>query len=253
MGAWLFGVAILLILIFVPVTRAAISAAPPGLLAQGDEAFRHRADPARAVQALETYEKLASESAGKDAEVLWRVSMASYFVGLRLTKDSSRKERIFAQGRDAGLAALALEPGCAECHFWTAINMALYGDTVGVFKMLFSLSEIEDHLKTSLKLDPTYAGGGAYRLLGLIEQKLPGILGGSNGRAREYFEKAIAASPGEPLNYQFLAALEHDDLGLKDPARSTALKGLSITGIAPDRLESLEAQAQLGKMLKEWR
>ena len=112
-----------------------------------------------------------------------------------MTKDSKEKARIFAQGRDAGLAAVALKPDCAECHFWASINMALYGDTVGVFKMLFSLQEIEEHLKQTLKLKPAYVNGGAYRLLGLIEQKLPGILGGSNSRARDYFEKAISIAP----------------------------------------------------------
>ena len=47
---------------------------------------------------------------------------------------------------------------------WGAINTALYAETVGIMKMLFSLNIIKDQLKTSATLDPKIAHSGAYHL-----------------------------------------------------------------------------------------
>lgn len=83
--------------------------------------------------------------------------------------------------------------------------MALYGEAIGPMKVLFTLPAIKRHLHRVLELDPTYAKSGALRVLGLIDWKLPGILGGDNDRALTYFQEAYHKAPGEPLNQLFLA------------------------------------------------
>lgn len=219
------------------------------LLMEGDRAFLSRGDEIQARLALSNYREAVHQSMEKDPEALWRLSMGCYFVGLRLIQRRSEKVSLFKEGRDAGQNAIALKPDCAACEFWTAMNMALYGEAVGVVKMLFSVQEIEAHLKRTLELYPGYAHAGAFRLLGLIEQKLPGIFGGSNDRAFAYFHKAIDQAPDEPLNYQFLAALLFDDMGKKDDARKIAEQGLALPEPPLDRLESREAKRELGIML----
>jgi hypothetical protein len=159
----------------------------------GDDAYKHRKDPVQAQQALDTYRARVAETGSKNAPALSRLSMACYFVGLRNTASQDDQEKLFKEGRDVGLLASELDHGCADCRFWAAINMALYGQRVGVFKMLFSLSQIQDLLKQSVALDPTYAYSGAQRLLGLIYQKIPGIIGGDNSKAQIYFEHASRA------------------------------------------------------------
>jgi hypothetical protein len=222
----------------------------------GDEAFKLRKDPIQAQKALDIYRTRVSETAHKEASSLSRLSMACYFVGLRNTKNEDDQIKIFREGRDAGLEASELDHSCADCRFWAAINMALYGQRVGVFKMLFSLSQIQDLLKQSVALNPTYAYSGAQRLLGSIYQKIPGIIGGDNSRAQTYFEHAIQSSPDEPLNYLFLAQLMQDEF--KDPkaALAVAQKGLLVqekTNLADDRLESIEALDQLKALEKKLR
>ena len=212
--------------------------------AAGDAAFRTRHDEQNARRALQLYRESYKHDPG-DAAAAWRVSMACYFNGLRFKADSEKKRALFNEGRNAGLAGVALEENCAPCHFWGAINMALYGNEVGAVKMLFALSDLRAHLHRSIEIDPAYAFGGAYRLLGLIEQKLPGILGGNNQRARAYFEKAIAVAPDEPLNYLFMAKLLHDELGDKRGAHEFARRGKDLSTPASERLESIEAQAEL--------
>ena len=214
---------------------------------KADEAFAMRGENAKINLAYDLYKKYYAE-APENFETGWRLSMASYFVGNRVLQKDDEKEKTFAQGRDAGLASLKLNPKCAAAHFWTAINMALYGGSVGAFKMLNSISDIEKHLEASIKIDPTYASAGAFRLLGTIKQKLPGILGGSNRYAREYYEKAIATVKDEPLNYLMLAKLYRYDLDEPQKAIETARAGLKFNPPTVDRFESVEAYAELKQM-----
>ncbi|MCM2324224.1 MAG: TRAP transporter TatT component family protein [Oligoflexia bacterium] len=216
---------------------------------KADRAFQQRGVKEKAREAHERYRALHYRSPS-DPELAWRFAMASYFVGLRLTQSDDDKERLFAEGRDAGKAGIAAAADCTPCHFWTAINMALYGQTVGPVKMLFSLKEIRAHLQETVRLDPAYASAGAQRLLGLIEQKLPGILGGDNARAKAHLEQAIAVSPDEPLNYLFLARLLHDELDEREGALAIARKGMGIAVTDPSRIESIEARATLQEFVK---
>ncbi len=214
-----------------------------------DELFSKRHIPENALKAYDMYKKIA-EQEPTSVEALWRVSLVCYFVGLRVEKDEGKKEIIFNEGRDFGLAAVKLDPECAPCYFWAAINMALFGETKGVFKTLFTLGTVEDHLKKSLKIDPTYAYAGAYRLLGLIEWKLPGILGGSDDEARVYFEKAIEIAPDEPLNFLFYARLLHEEFDDAKRAVDLAKRGVGVPKPTPERMESLEAIDELNEFIK---
>jgi tetratricopeptide (TPR) repeat protein len=129
----------------------------------------------------------------------------------------------------------------------------LYGESVGIIKMLRTLSTVEGHLKKSTELDPRYAEGGGYRILGIINQKVPGILGGSREEAIKYLEKAIAAVPKEPMNYLFLAKLlaeEEEDL---EKAMALTSKGLKFPIPPTDYVESREARVELEKLHQELR
>jgi tetratricopeptide (TPR) repeat protein len=232
-----------------PHASPSIASTTASILA-GDAAYRERKDEAKARLALAEY-RAAHASAPGDPEAGYRLGMACYFVGLRLTHDSDAKEKIFAEGRDAALDAAEKSPGCAACHFWGAINKALYGQEVGVFKMLFSLKDVENHLRRSIEIDPRYASAGGYRLLGVIREKLPSILGGSKREAREFYLKAIELAPDEPLNYLFLARLLRDRFDNPEGAIAAARKGISIKDLPSERLESIESRSELEEWLQK--
>ncbi|MHB9155630.1 MAG: hypothetical protein ACYC5N_08050 [Endomicrobiales bacterium] len=207
---------------------------------EADAAFLNRGDRAAAYNALKLYGEFYAQ-APDDFESAWRYSMACYFVGFNYTRERAEKIRLFGAGRDAGLKALQLSPGSAEGHFWAAVNMALYGETAGVFKMLFTLGTVRGHLAKSAEREPGYAYGGAFRVLGKIEESLPGILGGSRDAAMTYYDKAIASVPDEPLNYLFKAKLLADGYGNRQEALGVALRGLDKPVPDPSRYESLQA------------
>lgn len=213
----------------------------------GDRAYRLREDKQKAYQALYWYRKYFKKDP-QNIETAWRLSMVCHFVGMRLVQDETQKTALFIEGRDAGRIGVALSPQCSACHFWTAINMALLGETVGPMKMLFSLREVREHLLASAKLDPAYAYGGAYRVLGLIDQKLPALLGGSKEGARKYFKLAIESSVSEPLNYLFLGRLLKDEFHETQEAINVVEKGRQFPEPPAERVESKEAHSELKEL-----
>lgn len=217
---------------------------------KGDEAFKRRKNPEQAQKALAEYRQLF-EANPQDSESAWRLAMVCYFVGHRLTEKRKEKKALFDEGKKAGEVAVKNSEGCAPCHFWYAINFALYGESVGVMRMLFALDDVQIQLKKSIAADPKYAGAGALRLLGKIEESLPGILGGSDDRAREHYEKAILTDPHEPLNYLFLARILEDEFDDEITAVEWAEKGIAVPTPTFDRLEAIDAIEELRDFLKK--
>lgn len=220
--------------------------------AEADQAYMERADPARIAFANERYEALYRADP-EDWEAAWRVAMTCYFLGGRVAEEKSEQEAFFARGRDVALEASKLNPDCAPCQLLVGINMALYGESVGVVKMIFTLRSIRAHLRRSLELDPYFAEGAAARTLATIDEVVPFFLGGSKKRARKYFEKALAIDPSESLNYvyfarflqkrrEFGAALELTERGLENPRPSPEYVE-SRAGW--DRLEGIRVQLEL--------
>ncbi len=216
----------------------------PSYLKSADRAYKERAKEEKAQEALKLY-----RTAKPAVDSLWRLSMACHYVGLHYTKESDEKIKLFREGKEAGLSAIKLDADCAPCHFWTAINMTLLGQQVGALRMLFALSDIRKHIQKIISLDPSYAYGGAYRLLGQIDQKLPGIAGGSNKAARQNFEKAIQLAPDEPLNYLLLARLLSEDMDEDEEALAIAKKGLALPKPSFERAESLKALEQMKQLV----
>lgn len=214
----------------------------------GDAEFLLRESEVHARAALDAYRTTYAREPDSD-EVRWRLSMALHFIGHRFETLPEKKKEYFREGAQFGEESANRKPDCAPCHFWTAINFALYGQTVGAFRMLSLLPKVQKHLHRCREIDPTYAMGGAYRILGFIEQALPGILGGSHAKAIEYFEQAIGAAPAEPLNYLALAKIWGEDLGDKEKAALIAQEGLSALPRKDEPVETLESREELKAFL----
>jgi tetratricopeptide (TPR) repeat protein len=225
-----------------------ITHSSPALYQEGDNAFRFRADKQKAFEALYWYRKYYKKD--PNVETSWRLAMICQFVGMRLVQDENQKIQLFIEGRDSGKVGAALNPRCAACHFWTAINMALLGETVGPMKMLFSLGEVKEHLLLSVKSDPSYAYGGAYRVLGLIEEKLPTLLGGNKKEAKKYYQLAIKSYVSEPLNYLFLARLMKEEFHQEEDAIKIIQEGVKFPEPSEERVESKEARIELQELYK---
>lgn len=212
-------------------------------LKTGDAHYRLRDDLSEADLALSHYQKALKHNPNR-IEALWKVSMACHFLGMR-NSDEEVKQKYFQQGIEAAEKSVELNPACGPCHFWLGINKALLGESVGIFKMLGTLSAVEEHLKKSAELAPEYAEGGSFRILGIINQKVPRLFGGSREEAIKFFEKAIATVPKEPMNYLFLVKLLAEDEDNLEKAIELTEKGLHFPVPPTEYVESREARVEL--------
>jgi len=215
-----------------------------GLLGEGRAAYRERADDARALDAYRIFEKNLEHNPD-DVTAAWHLSMACYFVGLRVYDDPEMKKAIYLEGREVADRALSIDPECGPCHLLSAVNHALWADQVGIFRAMVGLPKVKSHLARAAELDPTFAGAAAMRVQATIAERLPRMFGGGKGKARRYIEQAIAISPDEPLNYEVLANLlaqRYDDLPL---ALAVARRGLSVPAPGPEHVESRDSIAYL--------
>lgn len=223
------------------------SVLPAGESSPCDAAFRLRRDPVKAKEALVCYREVLAKNP-ESAEAGWHVAMACQYLGHRLAKDDDEKLALFGEGRDVASAAAKKDPACGPCHFWAGINRALYGQTSGIFRTIATLGVVRENLERAAEIDATYAYGGPDRILGLINEKVPGILGGSNRDAEAHFEKAIAAAPQNPLNYLFLAKFFRETLEDDGKYRATMERAKQkVVAPAPDDVESFEAWQEMAE------
>jgi hypothetical protein len=221
-----------------------------GLLGEGRTAYRERADYARARDAYDIFKRNLDESPG-DPTAAWHFGLACYYMGMRVV-DDKEKERVYAEGRDRAAEGLKADPDCGPCHLFTAINHALWSQEVGIFRTLVGLPTVKRHLSRASELNPTFAGGAAYRVLAAINKVVPRMLGGGKKKARRNVEKAIQVAPYEALNYELLADILIDDYNDPGAAVSVARRGLMVPQPGPEYVESLDALEVLERIIRRY-
>lgn len=219
-----------------------------GLLGEGRQAYRERSDPARARDAYRIF-KQNYEANPDDPIAAWHLSMACYFVGIRVEPEPALRKAIHEEGRDIADRAVTLDPGCGPCHLFSAINHALWADQVGIFRVIVGLPLVKNHLERSAGIDPKFAGAAALRTQATIADRLPRMFGGGKGKAREFIEQAIAVAPEEPLNYELLVNLLITRYHDRDRALAVARRALAIPVPGPEYVESRDSLAYMRRFV----
>jgi len=98
-----------------------------------DELWFRRDDP---VDAGELGRKAAEFGNEKDYEKLWRAARWYFWVADG-TNNSERKKTAARTGWDLGLRAQALEPKRLEGKYWTAVDVGMYAQGVGIVNAIF--------------------------------------------------------------------------------------------------------------------
>ncbi len=182
---------------------ATLNPAVQTILTQADDAYSNRSDSSRARLALELYEKACLDNSAS-VEARWKTAQAAWWVAEQ-TESSKEKISIYEAGMKLANEAIALDPNSAEAHFWLGTLQGSYGEVRGVLKSLFLVKPIRREMETVLKLNPSYDGGAASRVLGVVDYKVPGFAGGDKKRALERLDTAFALDPRNPFNVYYLA------------------------------------------------
>jgi tetratricopeptide (TPR) repeat protein len=226
-----------------PTVHAACSAPAALLIGQALSAFKERMDLTKAQQALDLFEQAAaSDSACLEAHV--KGSRAAWWVADHATTNAE-KAKIFQKGIDFATAGVALDGRSAESHFWMAANMGSYGEVRGVLKSLALVKPIRHELNEIISIDPAYDHGAAYRVLGVVDYKVPGFAGGSKKRALENLTKSLEMGPQVGFNRYYMAEYFWT-VGDKTKAleQLAALKNLTATDDEKPELLSMQKKGE---------
>ena len=170
-------------------SRPNLPAVPPETIAAADNLFAERADLAKLREAKALLMRARRENA-KSYDVEWRLARYNYFLG-RHTEDEKEREDAFEAGRLAGRAALQMEPGKPDGHFWYGANLGEQASGSPLTTGLKSMDDIRSKMNKVIELKPDYELASAYDVLAQLELGSQ-MLGGKPETAVEYLEKAIA-------------------------------------------------------------
>ena len=225
------------------VIAATASTSPEVLIVQADAAYAQRSDLSQAQAALQGYEQ-ASSADPAGAEAYWKASRVAWWLGDHAAR-SADKIRYFQKGIDAARVAIARNPKGVEGHFWLAANEGSYGEAKGVLKSLFLVKPIRREMAVVLRLNDHFLGGGGYRVLGVVDYKVPGFAGGSKKRALEELNKALAIDPQDPFTHYYLAEY-YRITGDKEKSRAEleVLRSLQVPPDSQPELQMLQQKAE---------
>jgi hypothetical protein len=161
-------------------------------IAEADALYAGREDINKARVAVAALRQ-ARTAEYSNYDAAWKLSRAAFYVGEHTDNDSERDD-MYREGIEAGKAAVGLQPGKAEGHFWLGAN---YGGSAAhsTLANLSSFQDIKGEMDAVLKIDESYQGHSAYLGLGRLYRQAPRVLGGDSGKAIEYLEKGVKLSP----------------------------------------------------------
>ena len=216
-------------------------------LAQADGAYAKRADPAQARQAADLYaQALAADP--QSVEAAWKLSRAWYWIGSHTPEDQAMEP--FEKAVEAAKKGVATAPDSIEAHYWLGVAYGSYGKAKGIMKSLSLVDPIKQEMDWVIKHDPAYEAGGAYRVLGRLYFKLPGLFGGDNDKAVENLKTAVQHGPQRWLNHVYLAEVYIKE-GMKEQAKKLLAQvqaGPAEPGLEP---EYADWKAEAARLLKE--
>jgi len=136
----------------------------------------------------------------------WKAARAAWWAGTQTPQtDKAGKIKLFTQGMEWGRIAVEKKPGSAEAQFWYGSNCASYGHTKGALTSLFLIKKIRRSMEAMNKIDETYMGAGAHRVLGILDYMIPGMVGGNRQKALAHLTRALEIAPQHPVTHFYLA------------------------------------------------
>jgi tetratricopeptide (TPR) repeat protein len=134
-----------------------------------------------------------------------------YYKGNFTTDKKELKKRFFQKGIELGNKSLKNYPDSPGIHFWLGILWGYWSEQVGLLTAGRKgiAGKIRNQAEALIRIDDTFADGGAYRTLGRVHfkaPKIPIILNWpSKDKAIFYLKKAYAINPDNLFTKQYYA------------------------------------------------
>lgn len=219
-------------------------------------------------------------------EARWRLMRALYFKGEHTTDDVALKRTIFDEGRAAAEESLALlrreagrgehrdlgkatpvelvpfvkgDPSAVPSFLWASVDWGKWALAFGKSAAVKqgAAAKIRDYAQAVILLDPSYDGGGGYRVLGRLHHQTPAVPfftgWASRSQALKNLRLAVAAGPRNLVGRQFLAeAMWEYEPDRRAEARALLQQILAETPDPEYLVENRKTQEESAALLKDW-
>lgn len=143
--------------------------------------FNNRANGPQAIRsARAVYEAALPNLSGYDyIYAVEQMARLDYFEGTLLGEEGNTEARKVAYGRCMSTADLVAPSATVAAnpiyYYWKGSCLAQWAKANGIIASLSRSGELLDYLNRGEQIDPTYEGGGFYRVKGAVYAKLPAI------------------------------------------------------------------------------
>jgi tetratricopeptide (TPR) repeat protein len=216
-------------------------------LAQAQQFYAQRADLMRLREGIIGLRQARTVEPG-NYDAAWQFAKFNYYLATH-TDNSAERERAFREGIEAGKAAVALQDGKPDGHFWLGANYGAAAQS-SVLAGLTTVGEIQKEMDTVLRLNEGYQDGSAYMVLGLVYLRAPALAGGDPQKAVEMMEKGLRFGQGNAILRLNLAEA-YVKTGRTAQAREQANAILSMTPDQNYLPEYQEAAAGARKLMDQ--
>lgn len=250
------------------------------LIEQADIAYSNRNKAGQIDLAVAKYKEALNQDS-KNYEIHFKLIEALYFKGYFASKEQEQKEKAIAEmlehsentikllSKESGSQLLSLKikqqahkvkslQYAAPTYFWNSISWGVWGITFGNIASARKdvATKIRDRAEVLILVDPNYASGAGYRLLGRLHTVAPKIpfftFWVDRQKGLSLLRKANQISTQDPRNQLFLAEaiLEYESSKKEDALELLNLvsKREPIASYYTEQLETInQAKAKLNE------
>lgn len=191
---------------------------PPAQISEVDKLTGDLSNVQKLSRALDVCRRILKKSPDQ-LDVQARACRICWQIGVQL-EDEDKAKDTFTIGYKLAEKMKQRHPDKPDGWYWYAVNYGAFIERSSIFAKITGAGEIMDHAKKTLELDPRYDSGGAYLMVGRINQKIPG---GSDAVAEDYFLKAIQVGPRRTTGHLYLSELYFDQKKYADALRETQI------------------------------
>ena len=161
-----------------------------------DDLYDSGTDYQKVYDTLQTMLKEAKSNEEK-SEVLWRLSRVCVDLGDALPeKDKNGKYAIYDEGEQYALKSIEAKPNYLA-YLWKCANVGRYGQTKGVMDSLGKVKPMKADLKVITDDFKVLDSSEAWYTLAVLNDAVPGILGGDSVAAISYMRIACETIPAK--------------------------------------------------------
>ena len=138
----------------------------------------------------------ATKADPKDFDAEWKAARATVWLADEFYDDKTKRAHFSGRGIDYAKAAIALQPGRVEGHYYSGENLGLSA-TTKVVGAKFMVPSVRDAAKKALQLGACYDQGGPPRLLGALYTEAPPWPAsiGDPDKGVEFLQQALKCGP----------------------------------------------------------